>query len=285
MSNRFTAAQRTLEFAKRKNVLLTRVLFSGKPSLVPEGREVEPLEASTGPMRIDPTRLRAYREVTGWPREEVPLTFPHVMASALHLDLLSSPRFPVRLLGLVHLSNRIEQLAPLDDDAEYRLTTKLSGMRRTERGQEFELHTELHAGSDVPWREVTVFLARAARTGPKPPKTVEPATRTPDSVVGLHAPAGLGRHYGRIAGDLNPIHLFDVTAKAFGFKQAIAHGMWSLARVASTFERTAPCTLDVQFKLPVFLPAKLVLERSGDDFALYDALREKPHLVGTFAHR
>jgi hypothetical protein len=41
------------------------------------------------------------------------------------------------------------------------------------------------------------------------------------------APADIGRRYGAVSGDRNPIHLTAVTAKLFGFQQAIAHGMWT----------------------------------------------------------
>ncbi|MDQ9817487.1 MaoC/PaaZ C-terminal domain-containing protein, partial [Acinetobacter bereziniae] len=38
-----------------------------------------------------------------------------------------------------------------------------------------------------------------------------------------------GRRYAKVSGDFNLIHIHAITAKAFGFKQAIAHGMWSKA--------------------------------------------------------
>jgi acyl dehydratase len=104
----------------------------------------------------------------------------------------------------------------------------------------------------------------------------------------FRAPAGLGRRYGFISGDVNPIHMSDLTAKAFGFPRAIAHGMWSMARLASDFEPArfdGGCELSVTFKLPVFMPAWLMLQRwpieNGTGFALRDAQGEKPHLTGT----
>ena len=49
-----------------------------------------------------------------------------------------------------------------------------------------------------------------------------------------------GRRYAAISGDYNPIHLSTISAKMFGFKTAIAHGMWTLACVISQFvENTA----------------------------------------------
>ena len=46
----------------------------------------------------------------------------------------------------------------------------------------------------------------------------------------------LGRRYAAISGDYNPIHLGALSAKLFGFKQAIAHGMWSKARCLAALD-------------------------------------------------
>ncbi len=260
--------------------LYARVLFARKPGLVPEGHAVPRLEATLDGVRLDGPRLVQYRALCGWRDASVPLTWPHVLASGLHLSMLSSPEFPVRLLGLVHLHNRIEQRAPLNPAMAGSLVATLEGHRETERGQEFELHTQLRVGDAVPWVEVSTFLARRARGGAKPKVVREPrppATKT----VEFEAPAGLGRRYGRLAGDLNPIHVSDLTAKLFGFPRAIAHGMWSLARCAAELDTARACTLEAQFKLPLFLPSRPVLEISGERFTLLDAQREKPHLTAT----
>ena len=80
----------------------------------------------------------------------------------------------------------------------------------------------------------------------------------------------------------------DLTARAFGFPRAIAHGMWSLARLASDFESEqfdGGCELSVGFKLPIYMPAWLMLQRwpieNGSGFALRDGQGDKPHLTGT----
>ena len=83
----------------------------------------------------------------------------------------------------------------------------------------------------------------------------------------FRAPSGLGRRYGFISGDVNPIHMSDLTARAFGFPAAIAHGMWSLGRLASDFEAAqfdGGCELNVTFKLPIYMPAWLMLQRWDD---------------------
>lgn len=46
-----------------------------------------------------------------------------------------------------------------------------------------------------------------------------------------------------------------MTAKAFGFKQAIAHGMWSKAKALASIELPSAYEADVWFKLPMYLPS------------------------------
>ncbi|HKZ74216.1 MAG TPA: MaoC/PaaZ C-terminal domain-containing protein, partial [Steroidobacteraceae bacterium] len=229
---------------------------------------------------------------------QLPPAYPHVLAMPVHMALLSSDAFPVQLFGLVHVSNRIEQLRPVRIDDEGELRTSLEGHRDTDRGQEFDLHTELLGpdGSAI-WREVCTLLARrrGRRTGgegraattarPEAPEPEQPSTVRSTS---FHAEAGIGRRYGWVSGDVNPIHIADLTARAFGFDRAIAHGMWSLARCAAELGPGAfagPCTLEVEFKLPVFLPAWVTMQSwdfaDGTAFALRDAQGDKPHLSGT----
>jgi acyl dehydratase len=279
--------------------LYPRILSARKPAHVPDGQQVSRLEAHLAGIRIDAAHLARYREVCGIPAgSRLPIAYPHVLASPLHLALLSSDKFPVRLLGLVHVRNRIEQTRPLTTDEGGELATWIEGHRDLPRGQEFDLQTEWRAGSQVLWRETCTFLARRregarADTGPAPPAAANPRVHQPVRTVSFRAPAGLGRRYGWISGDINPIHLADLTARAFGFRSAIAHGMWSLARCASELpvaQFDAAASLDVQFRQPVHLPAWVMLHSwasetldggtPGTAFELRDAQGERVHLSG-----
>jgi acyl dehydratase len=100
-------------------------------------------------------------------------------------------------------------------------------------------------------------------------------------------PADLGRRYAAVSGDYNPIHLYRITARAFGFPRPIAHGMWSLARCLAELEGRLParCTVTASFGKPILLPAKVAFaiasEGSRLRFALTNASRGTPHLTGT----
>ena len=99
-------------------------------------------------------------------------------------------------------------------------------------------------------------------------------------------PSDLGRRYGAVSGDRNPIHLYPITAKAFGFPRNIAHGMWTKARALGALQNKLPdaFTIDVEFKKPIFLPSTVVFgnRTDGDVITLGVTSARKPstHLVG-----
>jgi acyl dehydratase len=273
-----------------------QIMVSRKPALVPDGAAVPRIEARLGKVSIDRKHLASYSDVCGAAAgATLPIAYPHVLAMPLHLAMLGAEAFPVKLMGLVHVSNRIAMREPISANEPAEIRTWIEGHRDTERGQEFDLHTEYVVGGESLWDETCTFLARRK----PPPGAAKPSTRSveaaPDGVAvkssSFRAPAGLGRRYGFISGDVNPIHMSDLTARAFGFQHAIAHGMWSLARAASDFEAehfNGGCELTVDFKLPIYMPSWLMLQRwpidNGSAFTLRDGQGDKPHLTGTLKY-
>ena len=290
-------AKHSLEFARAPAVwsMYPKIMMSRKPSLVGEGAEVPRIESRLAKVVIDRKHLEQYSQICGAAAgATLPIAYPHVLAMPLHLAMLGAEAFPVKLFGLVHVQNRIAMRQPLSADEAAEIRCWIEGHRDTERGQEFDLHTEYVVAGEPLWDETCTFLAR--RRPPagaaKPPAVSRAVENGADGVVikssSFRAPAGLGRRYGFISGDVNPIHMSDLTARAFGFPQAIAHGMWSLGRLASDFEAAqfdGGCELNVTFKLPIYMPSWLMLQRweieNGAAFALRDAQGEKPHLTGT----
>ena len=116
-----------------------------------------------------------------------------------------------------------------------------------------------------------------------------PLDLVPAGPVVWRLPGDLGRRYAAVSGDHNPIHLYPLTAKAFGFPRQIAHGMWTKARCVAALDNRLPdaVTVRVEFKKPVFLPGTVALgSRIDDDGVAFSLTRPKdgaPHLVGRAA--
>ena len=254
--------------------------------------EIPALEASLPELRIDQKQLSAYREICGFAGGDVlPITFPQVLATSMQLHLMNQPAFPLPLMGLVHLRNRIEQERALGADEVFAVKVRVeAGGRTGEKGLEFDVILEFLAEERVVWRAVMTVLHRARSKPDKPAgkKPAAPASSQLSQYMSFDAPADIGRRYGRVSGDLNPIHLSPISAKLFGYPRAIAHGLWSLARCAALLEPQLgrpPRELDAAFKQPLFLPGRVALKHHADgdglQFWLLSRTADKTHLAGS----
>ena len=61
--------------------------------------------------------------------------------------------------------------------------------------------------------------------------------------------------------------MHSLTAKPLGFPAAIAHGMWTKARALAALESRLPdaFAVDVRFRRPILLPAKVEFATASDE--------------------
>jgi len=267
--------------------LYLRALLDRRPVRLPDDAAVGRFEGRIEEFRTDLRTLSIYQRVCGFAdSDRLPVTFPHILTWGLHMETLLQKQFPVRLPGLVHLWNRIEQHRALYADSVGQIECWLDGVQQTARGAEFCMHTSLRVAGEVCWEEQTGFLARARRRREAADKAALDAPPELDRVADWDAAADLGRRYARASGDYNPIHLWPVTARAFGFRRPIAHGMWSLARSCSALADSVRehLLLEARFRRPLTLPSRVAfLADDGGDtriFRLQSSDGETVHLDG-----
>ena len=257
--------------------LYLRVLMDRRPGELPAGASAGRLEDAAADIQVDPDRVAAYQEICGFRRESIlPITYPHVLVAGLHMQMLLDPAFPVRLTGLVHLWNKITQHEPLSRDQSLSCRCWLEGSKPIDAGEEFCLHTEFRVGNELCWQEQTGFVAlRKDRTRPPRDDAIEAAQYQYKDA--WSAAGDIGRRYARVSGDYNPIHLSKLSARLFGFRLPIAHGMWTMARCVSALcnDTNRPMTLETRFLRPVSLPADVVLKASVYNRAQYFRLTDQ----------
>jgi acyl dehydratase len=255
------------------------------------GGEVPERALTRSGVAVDRERLAAYDRVCGFGvGETLPPTYPHMLAFPMHLALMTDGRFPLPAIGLVHIANRIVVHRPIRAAERLSLRVWATAIEPHPRGRQFAIHTEARAGDELVWEEVSTNLKRgggseeAATPADPPSSEALPATAT------WKLAGDLGRRYGSVSGDLNPIHVHPLTARLFGFPSAIAHGMWTKARCLAALGpqlsgRTG-YTVEVAFKRPILLPATVEFAEaagragSGIGFGVRDARRGTPHLDG-----
>jgi len=90
---------------------------------------------------------------------------------------------------------------------------------------------------------------------------------------------------------MNPIHMHPLSAKAFGFPTAIAHGMWTKARCLAALHPRLPDSfaVEVRFRKPILLPATVEFGEAAETkairFNVRGAGKGTPHLDGDVSFR
>jgi acyl dehydratase len=249
---------------------------------------------------IDLDQLAAYERVCGFRVTDVlPPTYLHVLAFPLSVALMVESSFPFPLVGLVHVANSITVTRPVRSAEPVSFTVRAANLRPHSAGRQLDVLAEARVDDEVVWSGRSTYLRRGGvkRDGVKPDgakpdgaladRARESRPEQVGAVAQVRVPEDIGRKYGAVSGDRNPIHLHALTARAFGFPKAIAHGMWLKARTLAALEGRLPnaFTVEVAFKTPVFLPSTVAIatELEGSDWGLdvRNSRSGKPHLTGS----
>lgn len=267
--------------------LYLKAAFKRKPRI--SGQVLPQTQVRLNAARARRSELSAYRRLCGFDKTgTLPLTYPHILAFPLHMQLVVDPEFPFPLPGLVHIRNTIRQYRAIGNRETMDITCYLQGPRTAERGLEFDIVTRVTVNDQPVWESISTNLYRTA-TQHVAKKSATSTDATPETQSETWTlPENLGIRYAKVSGDANPIHLHAGLAKLFGFSRAIIHGMWSKAHAMARLTEvlpTGPIQVEVSFKLPVMLPATLqfsYLRKGGrTQFWLRDEENVKPHLVGS----
>lgn len=269
------------------------------------GRSGDGLPATVlelGDVEVQRERVIAYSRVCGFRlRDETPPTYPHMLTFPLQMAIMAGSDFPFPAVGLVHIANRITQHRALRAGERLDLRVWADDLAPHERGTQFQMRAEVRVADELAWESTSTYLHRGGSSGDSGAKSSPEARRNGNGkghggdaaapprppVTIWQIPGDIGRRYGDVSGDRNPIHLYPLSAKLFGMPRAIAHGMWLKARCLAALEAHLPETLEaeVRFKLPVLLPSRVSFnawpEGPVEHFAVRDRKGEKPHLDGT----
>ncbi len=284
----------------------TRLHFQDPPGLLSQygrallarpGKTSSPhlpgIEAWQTNVRADADKVAAYARVCGFNPDApgLPITYPHILAFPLHMELMLHKDFPLALMGLVHIRNHITQHRTIQLSDKLDICCRFNPLQETDKGLEFDICTEISCGGEIVWESVSTNLARHPRSSQRRTARVRPAPASFSEHEDWELASNLGRRYARVSGDSNPIHLFTLSARLFGFPRHIAHGMWSKARAAATLMpllNSERCSLSCDFRLPLFLPASAVLHwnppqqhtPASTHFELRSSDGHKTHLQG-----
>jgi acyl dehydratase len=259
------------------------------PGVPGASRELPDRVVTREDVEVDREHLAAYDRVCGFRlRDQLPPTYPHIVAFPLAMELMTDTSFPFPVLGIVHIANRIEVVSAMTAEAPFSVRVWAGNLSPHDRGTQFEVLAEASVSDAVVWRSASTYLHREKKDSnegrPKREASSDGSAHEPSAVWSV--PDDIGRRYAAVSGDRNPIHMHPLSAKLFGMKTAIAHGMWTKAHALAALEGELPevYTVDVRFKLPLFLPSKVAfstwVDTDGRHFSVRALKDGKPHLDG-----
>ena len=252
----------------------------------PKAEKVLPqVEYVVDSFKVDQKHLKAYNEVCGFKNNGyIPAIYLTVLSQSLQMHMMTSEAFPFPILGLVHIRNQVKQYRKVVVNETLTLSCKFGELQPHDKGVQFDFITTVKVGDEVVVEALTTYLSRQktnAKAAAKPAESQAPEYTLNNE---WNISENTGRRYAMTSGDFNLIHIHAVTAKAFGFKQAIAHGMWSKAKALANLSLPDAYEADVWFKLPMYVPSKvefLTAQAANEtDFLIRNSKNQKPHVTG-----
>lgn len=253
---------------------------------------------------INPDNVNSFKQVCGYGmgRSGVPAAFIQSLFIGMMSRFISSPFFPISPMGLIQTAQSFDLIQPVSKGQKLDLFCRILDMTRTSKGIISRFLMEGAVAGDRPearafgedekelvWQGIATYLTRSKTRGPKGKRQPPQDTPLPVKEI-IEVPENTGRRYAAVSRDLNPHHLYTWTARPMGFKQPIAHGIWSMARAGASLEKAAGYPkltgMDGSLKLPIFMPARITLGYTFSEteglFELRDKTKGAPHLKGRF---
>ena len=230
----------------------------------------------------DADHLTAYQQLVGETvADALPAGFLHVLAFPVATAVMTRPSFPLPLLGMVHLANRVQQRRQVLLGETLDIRVHAAALRPHRKGAAVDLVAEVSVDGAVVWRGESTYLAKGVRladdgaagsgtedgAGSADAATERSPFEPPTPTAAWRLGADIGRRYAAVSGDRNPIHTSTVAAKAFGFPRRIAHGMYTAARALADVGpagRGEAFVWEVEFARPVLLPCSVAVRVAPD---------------------
>jgi len=246
--------------------------------------------------RANPNDLAEFNRIAGLASgtANLPLLYPHTFGFRLAMAILTHPRFPVPIWGVLQTRNHLVQHRPIASDEPLDFEARVLHGRVVPKGAEFDLRTTVHVAGMLAWESVVTFFARGRFGEPESPS---PLTRAPSEVGPLAAEWIMSNadhwKFGRLTGDYNGIHMWDWYARRLGFRRALYHPsrvlgecLARLPRSATLHHQDARLRLDAWLKGPVPHGANVrmhaAMSSNTSTFTLFSG-DERPSIVGRLA--
>lgn len=185
---------------------------------------------------FEPDDLLRYNRLAGNPKlDNILPTFPFVLGFPTLLEAFGAQEFPMPAMGLIHtaFSFKWDKVINVDDLAVSSVVVRLSPLLPHDLGTLIPVQMNLVARGEELWSSRLEFLHRSPHKEKATKSSLIDAEGPWQEIASEIIQPVQVLQYALLGRDINPIHLSRLTARLFGQKALIAHGMFLLARVLS----------------------------------------------------
>ena len=258
-----------------------------KHSLGPEATRIStPIPDEQLKFQIDPAHVERFNSIMNSTASEssrsqapntttVPMAYPQCLINGMPMNLMTHQNFPLNIVGSVHESTEIISHSPLllsELGPLYAICHLEPEIGKSEKMDWIFTVTTNIARDDASQEKVMTITNQYRVLNPQRHKVklTDDGTKSEpvdyenhgdwEPIATWSFPVDTGRRYALLNGDINPIHLFPITAKLFGYRSCIAHGMYSVCQLLNepSFRNGTVRAVTARFIRPTFLPSPAV---------------------------
>ena len=245
-----------------------------KSATLPAG-SVSPLSLSCSVPEIDRAKSDAFSRMVGSrgvPKNFIPSTYLQAHTMAMPMSLLAD--LPIRIIGSLHEATEIQFNRYCEFGEKLKATASFDGDIRFSDKEDvmLEVKLDIFGEADAGDKPIQTVVNQYRILNPRrhliqTEKKEKPSSENdfPDwTTENYHFPIDIGRRYALLNGDINPIHITSVSAKFFGYKSCISHGMFSVCKMFGQVEDTGTNYVKGKFVRPILLPQDVVGRRDAE---------------------
>jgi len=244
--------------------------------------------------RTSPPDLADFFALSGMPAgRQLSILYPHTVSFPMLMAVLGHPAFPLPIWRMLQVRNRLILHEPIAPDAVLDFTVRTGARRLLEKGAEMDLHVSAETGGRKLWEGVNTFYARGrfgtvGAVGAADAVAPSSPAVTGEARTDWEMAAQGSWRYGRLSGDINPLHMNHWYARRAGYAGAFAHPQRVIGQCLAHLGAAhhAPMQLQTWIKGPVFYGARISLRseprQAEHVFALHVDGDARPAIVGRF---
>lgn len=213
------------------------------------------------------------------------ISYYSILIGKLQLLAFSKAKFPLPILGAVHMSNEFEVFCELDEKNSFDIDLKVHHFSKHNSGILFQVESIITQENKPIWKCVSTFLSKIQ----VPVKEIQKDNKFSDNMSvsskktltesmidsfgseddfsEMQFPDNMGKEFASICGDYNPIHTNKTLAKLFGLRKCIAHGICAFAKAFAQVpfhlvpvSSKYPLKASIYFVYPIFIPSTAYLK-------------------------